>query len=68
MQHLGDITKIDWSAVPPVDCVTGGSPCQDLSIAGKRQGLDGERSGLYMEQIKCIKELRKADEQRGRTG
>lgn len=68
MQHLGDITKIYWSLAPPVDCVTGGSPCQDLSIAGKRQGLDGERSGLYMDQIKCIKELRKADEQRGRTG
>ena len=67
MIHLGDITKIDWSTVPPVDCVTGGSPCQDLSVAGKRAGLAGERSGLYMEQIKCVKELRKADERRGRT-
>lgn len=68
MKHLGDITKIDWSAVEPVDVVTGGSPCQDLSVAGKRAGLAGERSGLYMEQIRCIKELREADVLRGRTG
>jgi len=68
MTHLGDITKIDWFHVPPVDVVTGGSPCQDLSVAGKRAGLAGERSGLYMEQIRCVKELRQADEQRGRTG
>ena len=68
MKHLGDITKIDWSQVEPVDVVTGGSPCQDLSVAGKREGLAGERSGLYMEQIRCVKELRKADELRGRTG
>ena len=68
MTHLGDITKIDWVHVPPVDVVTGGSPCQDLSVAGKRAGLAGERSGLYMEQIRCVKELRQADEQRGRTG
>ena len=65
MKHLGDITKINWDEVEPVDCVTGGSPCQDLSIAGKRAGLAGERSGLYMEQIRCVKELRKAS---GRTG
>ena len=68
MTHLGDITKIDWFHVPPADVVTGGSPCQDLSVAGKRAGLAGERSGLYMEQIRCVKELRQADEQRGRTG
>ena len=67
MKHLGDITTIDWSKVEPVDVVTGGSPCQDLSVAGKRAGLAGERSGLFMEQIRCVKELRKADEQRGRT-
>nr|DAJ71043.1 MAG TPA: Cytosine specific methyltransferase [Caudoviricetes sp.] len=65
MKHLGDITKVNWDEVEPVDCVTGGSPCQDLSIAGKRAGLAGERSGLYMEQIRCVKELRKAS---GRTG
>lgn len=68
MRHLGDITKINWFEVEPVDCVTGGSPCQDLSVAGKRTGLAGERSGLYMEQIRCIKELRQRDIQCGRTG
>ena len=68
MKHLGDITKINWFEVEPVDCVTGGSPCQDLSVAGKRAGLAGERSGLYMEQIRCIKELRQRDIQSGRTG
>ena len=68
MTHLGDITKIDWFHVPPADVVTGGSPCQDLSVTGKRAELAGERSGLYMEQIRCVKELRQADEQRGRTG
>ena len=68
MRHLGDITKINWFEVEPVDCVTGGSPCQDLSVAGKRAGLAGERSGLYMEQIRCIKELRQRDIQSGRTG
>jgi len=68
MIHLGDITKIDWYAVHPVDCVTGGSPCQDLSVAGNRAGLDGERSGLFMEQIRCVKELRNADVLRGRSG
>ena len=68
MKHLGDITAIDWSKVEPVDVVTGGSPCQDLSVAGKRAGLAGERSGLYMEQIRCVKELREADVRRGRTG
>lgn len=68
MRHLGDITKINWFEVEPVDCVTGGSPCQDLSVAGKRAGLAGERSGLYMEQIRCVKELRQRDIQSGRTG
>lgn len=66
MRHLGDITKINWFEVEPVDCVTGGSPCQDLSVAGKRAGLAGERSGLYMEQIRCVKELRKAGERTGK--
>ncbi|MBO4705199.1 MAG: DNA cytosine methyltransferase, partial [Spirochaetaceae bacterium] len=46
------------SEVPVVDIVVGGSPCQDLSVAGKRKGLDGERSGLFMEQIRIIKEMR----------
>ena len=67
MIHLGDITKINGAEIEPVDCITAGSPCQDLSVAGKRAGLEGERSGLFMEQIRIIKEMRKADEQRGRT-
>ena len=61
MIHLGDITKISGYEVPIVDCVIGGSPCQDLSVAGKRAGLAGERSGLYMEQIRIIKEMREQD-------
>lgn len=68
MKHLGDITKIKGCNAPVVDCIIGGSPCQDLSVAGKRAGLAGERSGLYMEQIRIIKEMRHRDEQRGRTG
>ena len=68
MIHLGDITAISGYTAPPVDCVIGGSPCQDLSIAGKRAGLAGARSGLFMDQIRLVKELRNADIQRGRTG
>ncbi len=54
MKHLGDITKINGAEIEPVDVITGGSPCQDLSVAGKRAGLAGARSGLYMEQIRII--------------
>lgn len=61
MKHLGDITKINGSEIEPVDCITGGSPCQDLSVAGKRAGLAGERSGLFMEQIRIVKEMREHD-------
>lgn len=68
MQHLGDITKISGYDAPVVDVIIGGSPCQDLSIAGKRAGLAGARSGLYMEQIRIIKEMRETDVLRGRTG
>ena len=68
MIHLGDITKISGYTAPMVDCIIGGSPCQDLSVAGKRAGLDGERSGLYMEQIRIVKEMRERDERNGRTG
>lgn len=67
MLHLGDITKIKGCNAPTVDCIIGGSPCQDLSVAGKRAGLAGERSGLYMEQIRIIKEMRHSDELCGRT-
>ena len=68
MKHLGDITKIDGHTAPVVDVVIGGSPCQDLSVAGRRAGLAGERSGLFMEQIRIAKEMREEDRKRGRTG
>ena len=68
MKHLGDITKISGYEVPVVDCVIGGSPCQDLSVAGKRAGLAGARSGLYMDQIRVIKEMRENDRNNGRSG
>ena len=67
MIHLGDITKISGYDAPAVDVITGGSPCQDLSVAGKRVGLAGERSGLFMEQIRIIKEMRENDKNLGRT-
>lgn len=47
MLHYGDITKLHGALLPPVDIICGGSPCQDLSVAGKRTGLSGERSGLF---------------------
>lgn len=58
MKHLGDITKVNGAEIEPVDIITFGSPCQDLSVAGKRAGLDGERSGLFMEAVRIIKEMR----------
>lgn len=58
MQHLGDITKIQGAEIPKVDIITFGSPCQDMSVAGKRAGLAGERSGLFMEAVRIIKEMR----------
>ena len=64
MKHLGDITKINGAEIEPVDVITAGSPCQDLSVAGKRAGLDGARSGLFMEQIRVIKEMRENDRRR----
>lgn len=60
MKHLGDITKINGAEIAPVDVIIGGSPCQDLSVAGKRAGLAGARSGLFMEQIRIVKEMRDA--------
>ena len=56
MLHVGDITKLNGADLPPVDIITGGSPCQDLSVAGARAGLAGARSGLFMEQIRIVKE------------
>lgn len=68
MKHLGDISKIDGSKVEPVDIITFGSPCQDLSVAGKRAGLKREangdeettRSGLFMEAVRIIREMKEA--------
>ena len=64
---MGDICKINGAEIEPVWCITGGSPCQDLSIAGKRAGLAGARSGLFMEQVRIVKEMREADKRNGRT-
>lgn len=58
MRHLGDINKVNGAEIEPVDIITFGSPCQDLSVAGKRAGLDGERSGLFTEAVRIIKEMR----------
>ena len=61
MQHLGDIKQIDGAKIEPVDVITFGSPCQDLSTAGKHAGLiDGERSSLFFEAIRIIREMREA--------
>ena len=65
MIHVGDITKLDGAKLPPVDVICGGSPCQDLSVAGLRKGLAGERSGLFMDQVRIVKEMRAEDERRG---
>jgi len=61
MKHLGDITKINGAEIEPVWCIIGGSPCQDLSTAGLRKGLAGERSGLFLHQIRIIKEMRSVE-------
>jgi len=60
MEHVGDITKLDGGVLPPVDIITFGSPCQDLSTAGKRAGMDGARSSLFYEAIRIIDEMRRA--------
>lgn len=65
MAHVGDITKLDGGKLPPVDVICGGSPCQDLSVAGQRRGLAGERSSLFMDQVRIVKEMRNADARRG---
>lgn len=68
MVNKGDITKLNGKLLFPVDIICGGSPCQDLSVAGARAGLAGARSGLFMEQIRVVKEMRAADRERGRSG
>ena len=56
-----EVTKLNGAELPPVDIICGGSPCQDLSVAGARAGLAGARSGLFMEQVRLVKEMRYAD-------
>lgn len=68
MKHLGDINKLNGADLEPVTIIAGGSPCQDMSIAGKREGLDGSRSNLFREQIRIIKEMRESDRAAGRHG
>ena len=76
MKHLGDITKINGAKITPVDCITFGAPCQDLSVAGARKGMKHEalgddettRSGLFFEAVRVIKEMRNEDRNNGRTG
>ena len=60
MKHYGDISTLNGSELEPVDIITFGSPCQDMSVAGKREGLDGNRSSLFYEAIRIIKEMREA--------
>jgi len=68
MLHVGDITKLNGAELLPVDVVSGGSPCQDLSLANiKRAGLQGERSSLFLEQIRVIKEMRNHEYSQGRA-
>lgn len=69
MKHLGSVTDVNGAAVEPVDIITFGSPCQDLSVAGKQLGIhEGQRSNLFFEAIRIIKEMRNHDELDGRTG
>ena len=60
VKQLGDITKLQGATLPPVDIICAGSPCQDLSLAGNRKGLDGERSGLFRKAVEIIREMRRA--------
>lgn len=57
MKHLGSVTEINGAEIEPVDIITFGSPCQDLSVAGRRAGLDGARSGLFRQAIRIAKEM-----------
>ena len=60
VEHLGDVTQIHGGQIPPVDIITFGSPCQDLSVAGRQSGLAGERSGLFFDAVRIIQEMRQA--------
>lgn len=61
MEHLGDITKIHGGHIPPVHIITFGSPCQNLSKIGKREGLAGSKSGLFFQAIRIIEEMSPAN-------
>ena len=58
MKHYGDVSKLNGAELPPVDIITFGSPCQDMSVAGKRAGLSGSRSNLFYEAVRIVKEMR----------
>ena len=58
MKHYGDVSRMDGGKIEPVDIITFGSPCQDMSIAGRREGLDGSRSSLFYEAVRIVKEMR----------
>jgi DNA (cytosine-5)-methyltransferase 1 len=60
VEQLGDVTKINGGEVPPVDIICAGSPCQDLSVAGKQEGLAGSRSNLFFESVRIVREMREA--------
>ena len=60
MEHLGDITKLHGGEIPPVDIITFGSPCQNLSVAGNRKGLEGDQSSLFLDAIRIIHEMKEA--------
>ena len=60
VKHYGDVTALSGAELPPVDIITFGSPCQDMSIAGKREGLGGSRSNLFFEAVRIVKEMRNA--------
>ena len=60
MEHLGDVTKLDGREIPPVHIITFGSPCQNLSQIGNRKGLAGEKSSLFFQAIRIIREMREA--------
>lgn len=60
-KQLGDVSKINGADIEPVDIFTNSSPCQDLSVAGKREGLKGDRSGLFRDAVRIAKEMRQAD-------
>ena len=58
VEHYGDVSTLDGAKLPPVDIITFGSPCQDMSIAGKREGLGGSRSNLFYQAVRIVKEMR----------